>query len=554
MVTAEHNGREGSATVHAIANPTDVAIRNSSSTVIKTLSAAPGSVTKLTATAAYNHISLKADPEAFTWAVTGNIGTIDQQGNFTATTPGTGTITATAGGQTASVTVTVSNLALRTVEDFEGTSTIFRGSGAQMDFSLNHNADTVKLGKGSAKIDYDLTQMDANGTYTAQWYAAAPTEISSLIYTSLNLWVYGDGSSNQLSLIYSSQGQTNLTLPVTVLDFTGWKQVSVTLPSGDTTFAIQGLQISGASSTVTDETSAVWSASPTVARGTIYLDQMVASFNSTVDTAVPTVTASVSGTTLTGTVTDAVDGVLPQTSVSVTYDGKAVSFNYNAQTGAVSAALPAADGRAHRVTITAKDASGNIGRASNDIPTGSDWKPAFTDTQNYWAATYVDYLYTAGITTGYADGTFKPNQNITRAQVAVMRYRYLGLDESKYASVTLPFADNDKIADYAVPAIKALYTEGIINGTTGSDGRLYFNPNNSLTRAQAATMIGRTQPKGYATVELTFTDAGSIPAYATYYIQTMAAQGIISGYNDGSFKPQANITRGQMAKILYNLM
>ena len=167
---------------------------------------------------------------------------------------------------------------------------------------------------------------------------------------------------------------------------------------------------------------------------------------------------------------------------------------------------------------------------------------------------YIAYCAKEKIISGYADGTFKPNQNITRAQFAVMLYRYLGLDESKYAGVTLPFADNDKIADYAVPAIKALYTEGIINGTTGSDGRLYFNPNNSLTRAQAATMIGRTQPKGYAAVELTFTDAGSIPAYATYYIQTMAAQGIISGYNDGSFKPQANITRGQMAKILYTLM
>ncbi|MEI3362040.1 MAG: S-layer homology domain-containing protein [Oscillospiraceae bacterium] len=79
-------------------------------------------------------------------------------------------------------------------------------------------------------------------------------------------------------------------------------------------------------------------------------------------------------------------------------------------------------------------------------------------------------------------------------------------------------------------------------------------PNSSLTRAQAATMIGRTQEKGYATAELAFTDAGSIPAYATYYIQTMVAQGVISGYTDGSFKPQANITRGQMAKILYNLM
>ena len=102
--------------------------------------------------------------------------------------------------------------------------------------------------------------------------------------------------------------------------------------------------------------------------------------------------------------------------------------------------------------------------------------------------------------------------------------------------------------------MKALYTEGIISGTTGSDGKLYFNPGGSLTRAQAAAMIGRTQDKGYATVELTFSDAASIPSYATFYIQTMAAQGVISGYADGTFKPGSNITRGQMAKILYTLM
>ena len=188
------------------------------------------------------------------------------------------------------------------------------------------------------------------------------------------------------------------------------------------------------------------------------------------------------------------------------------------------------------------------------MPAGADWKPSFTDTQNYWGATYVDYLYTAGITTGYDDGTFRPNQNITRAQFSVMLFRYLGLNEADYAGVTLPFADNASIPAYAVPAIQALYSEGIINGSTGSDGRLYFNPGASLTRAQAATMIGRTQQKGYATAALTFTDAASIPAYATYYIQTMVAQGVISGYTDGTFLPNAYITRGQMAKILYNLM
>ena len=135
-----------------------------------------------------------------------------------------------------------------------------------------------------------------------------------------------------------------------------------------------------------------------------------------------------------------------------------------------------------------------------------------------------------------------------------MLFRYLGLDAGKYAGSALPFADSAKIPSYAADAIRALYASGVINGSTGSDGKLYFNPGSNLTRAQAAAMIGRTQVKGYAAASLTFTDASSVPVYAAYYIQTMAAQGVIGGYADGSFRPGTNITRGQMAKILYNLL
>jgi hypothetical protein len=248
-----------------------------------------------------------------------------------------------------------------------------------------------------------------------------------------------------------------------------------------------------------------------------------------------------------------VDGVLPKSSVSVTWDGEETNFTYNETTGAFSTSL-VSDGNPHRITVTAVDASGNIGRASYDVPVAANWQPNFKDTKGYWGATYADFLLLSGITTGYADGTFRPNQNITRAQFAAMLYRYLGLEANQYTGVTLPFADTDAIPDYALPAIRALYAEGVINGSTGSDGQLYFNPSASLTRAQAATMIGRTQAKGYATVSLSFSDADKIPSYATYYIQTMAAQGVIGGYTDGTFRPNSNITRGQMAKILYNLM
>ena len=177
----------------------------------------------------------------------------------------------------------------------------------------------------------------------------------------------------------------------------------------------------------------------------------------------------------------------------------------------------------------------------------------FSDVGDKSTAVAVESLRLLEVLDGYSDGTFRPNQNISRAQFAVMLYRYLKLDESKYADAALPFADLDNIPEYAIPAVKALYTEGVISGAE-KNGRLYFNPNNALTRAQAAAMIGRTQAKGYALADLTFTDSGKIPGYADYYIRTMAAQGVINGYSDGSFKPHSNITRGQMAKILYNLM
>ena len=276
--------------------------------------------------------------------------------------------------------------------------------------------------------------------------------------------------------------------------------------------------------------------------GTVYIDQITAAFPGTVDNAPPTVTAALDEQTQTISVkvSDLVDGVLPASSITVTRNGVAEPLeNYDAKTGSFQYTLPAPgeSGEALRITVTAVDASGNIGRASVDIDSYNvDHK--FSDINDYWAATYVDFLYNANITTGYSDGTFRPNQNISRAQFAVMLYRYLKLDESKYADVSLPFADLDTIPEYAIPAVKALYTEGVISGAE-KNGRLYFNPNNALTRAQAAAMIGRTQAKGYALADLTFTDSGKIPGYADYYIRTMAAQGVINGYSDGSFKPHS---------------
>ena len=163
-----------------------------------------------------------------------------------------------------------------------------------------------------------------------------------------------------------------------------------------------------------------------------------------------------------------------------------------------------------RVTVTAKDSSGNIGRTSVELPaSGAEHK--FTDTAEYWGADYCDFLYNRGISGGYDDGTFRPDDLLTRLDFSVMLYNALRLDPAKYAGVALPFADLDQLPERTLPAVRALYAEGIVTGTQGKDGKLIFNPAGNLTRAQAAAMIGRSQEKGCALAELTFTDAAQIP-------------------------------------------
>ena len=548
-VTASGRGASGSTEVHAISTPDSITLKNGTSN-LTTLTVTPGSKTTLTAGAIWNHLTLGADAKAFTWSVSGNVGTIDEHGVFTASAPGTGNLTVSAGGKSVTIPVTVAQVALQTIEDFETPDTRFF-SGYYLTVSRTNVSDHVQRGHYAGKLDYVLPE---DTGYYSQAMAGSFSTLRTP-YTALNLWVYGDGSGNQLSFLYTGDIKSDLELPVTTLDFTGWKQINVPLPQD---FTLSGVVIYAPSTTdaTWDHIQVTYADTPRT--GTVYIDQITAAFPGTVDNAPPVVTATLDqqNWAVDIKVSDGVDGILPLSSITVARNGDTgqVLEGYDTATGTMKYYLPGPGeaNEATRVTVTAADASGNIGRASVDIPPyGVSHK--FTDIDDYWAADYVDFLYNADITTGYSDGTFRPNQNISRAQFAVMLYRYLKLDANKYESVSLPFADLGQIPAYALPAAKALYSEGIITGSE-KNGKLYFNPDSSLTRAQAAAMIGRTQAKGYAEAELTFTDNGKIPAYAAPYIRTMTAQGVISGYSDGSFKPNNNITRGQRAKILYNLM
>jgi hypothetical protein len=529
-VTASGGGKSGSAVIHAVTSPDDVAVRKGG-TIITSLNLTAGSSASLSASAAWNHKSLQADAGAFTWSFQGSCASVDSSGKITALSPGTGTLTVTGGGKSSSVAVTVSGgMSLATLDGFESGVPALASYSYGGTLTSNADGDHVLYGRKSAKLDYTI---GADGEASAIF--ATPYAIASA-YPQMSVWVWGDRSGGTLTLL-SSDGSTTKETATAALDFTGWKRLMITLP--DSTASITGFKISGTSGN----------------SGTIYLDQMTATYGGTADDTAPVVTASLNQTdwVVVATVRDAVDGYLSKSSISVS--GTAgTEFLYNASTGTVTVALPG-PGETHaaeRVTITARDASGNLGRASVNIPAYKT-DHAFSDVQSGWAVDYVDCMKRMGITNGYSDGTFRPASQITRQEFAVMLYRYLGLDGTQYENTELPFADLDQIGTFALPAIRTLYAQGIIHGTE-REGKVYFNPGSSLTRAQAAAMIGRTMEKGYASSTLSFTDSDSIPEYAAVYIRIMVGQGILSGYADGSFRPNTSITRAQMAKILYNLL
>ena len=523
-ITGTADGRRGTLTVTVVETPDELQIQHNNAS-ITTLTLQPGESVDLTAVALYKHMTLATQDSDFTWSVEGNVGTIDEDGVFTASRmPGTGSVVLTKGDASVKVAVSLTNLPLETLEDFEDTAS---GSYAGFGVTTSRDTATVRYGDASLRVDYAFTDASGAGVQLGLDVAEG--------YDQLTLSVYGDGSGNTLSL-YDNNGRTT---QIATLDFTGWRQITVELPSGCET--LEALIISGST-----------------ASGTIYLDQFVSTYDDIVDTASPVVDGTLSGSTLSATAIDGVDGGLGADYVALTCDGQAVTFQVSEGTISADLSSVLSDGKAHLVALTAWDASGNRARktwevAATDGAASPFADNAYADGTPHWAATYLDRLYELGILTGEEENGVRyvrPDRNMTRMEFAVMMFRYLGLSAADYENVQLPFADNASIPDWALSAVKAMYSLGIMQGNQEAGG-IYFSPSATITRAQAITMLGRLQEKGYPTDDLSaFSDSASVPSWALPYVQTMVAQGILTG-SDGKLAPNDPMTRAQACKLLY---
>ncbi|MBR5391108.1 MAG: S-layer homology domain-containing protein [Clostridia bacterium] len=175
----------------------------------------------------------------------------------------------------------------------------------------------------------------------------------------------------------------------------------------------------------------------------------------------------------------------------------------------------------------------------------------FTDVdENLWYAPFVEKMAVAGLVNGYEDNSFKPQNTITRGEVAMILYRMAGAPEIEAKET---FADVPATL-WCAKAVTWCADNGIV---LGADGK--FMPSANVTRQDLAVMIGRMNEK-VLKLELpadgeapAFADNDEIAAYAAEAIYTLQKAGIVNGA-DGKFNPLGTATRAEACKMLSGLM
>lgn len=171
---------------------------------------------------------------------------------------------------------------------------------------------------------------------------------------------------------------------------------------------------------------------------------------------------------------------------------------------------------------------------------------AFTDTSGNWAESAIEkWSEKYGVLNGYEDGTFHPDDPITRGAFAGILNRFL-----QYQTTSPADTFSDTSGAYWEDAILRLHAAGVYLGTDGA-ARLTAN----ITRQQAITMVGRAFKLPESSVALTYADAAGIESYAAGYLGTMKERGYITDVGaDNRFRPTKPITRAELVNLLNNMI
>jgi hypothetical protein len=189
------------------------------------------------------------------------------------------------------------------------------------------------------------------------------------------------------------------------------------------------------------------------------------------------------------------------------------------------------------------------------------YKPnTFSDLETHWSQPYVDRLIGMGVIRGFEDGSFRPDDTVTRAQFVKMIIHALGIDVPLNKSQE--FVDQDRIPEWALGEVQIALQIGLLGGYE-DQGSWYFIPQQKITRQEIALILDQalkyfgsnTVGSGHKKTTLKqFNDEANIADWAKDAIQSSIDHHLIQGYSDGSFRPEDLATRGEAATMLNKLL
>lgn len=197
-----------------------------------------------------------------------------------------------------------------------------------------------------------------------------------------------------------------------------------------------------------------------------------------------------------------------------------------------------ADPSTGTVSVTRTSLSTYTVMANADLQTTPT--AGISDITGHWAENAIRELIALQAISGYPDGTFKPDNSISRAEFASILVKALQLAPKEGVIF------DDTAAHWAKAYISTASAYGIIEGYSDSQ----FGPDDPITREQMAVMIIRATGLESDSGQISYTDASAISSWAQDAVTISSSLQILTGYPDNSFKPQANATRAEASTVI----
>lgn len=178
---------------------------------------------------------------------------------------------------------------------------------------------------------------------------------------------------------------------------------------------------------------------------------------------------------------------------------------------------------------------------------------SFSDvSSSYWAANFISELAQRDVIAGFPDGTFRPNDPVTRAQFAAMIRKAFNRPQERSA---INFVDVSQ-SYWAYTAIQEAYTTGFLAGYPGN----VFNPNQNIPRVQVLVSLANGLDYSVNTsvetiLQQYYSDASDVPSYARSSVASATNEQIVVNYpNVKILNPNRAATRAEVAAFIYQAL